>query len=104
MTIGVHRAKSSPDHYERNADWAAVPPASNFDWTMELIAAERACCCSAKPAVAVVLEAHDLDTQPVALLLCGHHYRLCREALRAMGAQAYGRDGRQVTDQRWLVA
>src|SRR5690242_9171170 len=103
MGIGVHHAKALPHRYQRNADWAVVPPARVFDWTTELIAAERACCCSAIPAVTVLLPAHDLDTEPAALLLCGHHYRLCREALRARGAEAYDRDGRQVTDDRWLV-
>ena len=104
MSIGLHRAKTTPPHHELKADWETVPPARVLDWTMELVAADRACCCSAKPAVAVVLPRSDLDTEPVALLLCGHHYRASREALRARSAEVYDRHGRLITDEQWLVA
>ncbi len=36
---------------------------------------------------------------PVDLLLCGHHYRVSRAALRAAGATVYDEAGLLVTDR-----
>lgn len=104
MSIGLHRAKSALAESPRNDDWATIPAASVFDWTAELVAAERACCCSAKPIVAVVLPTLDLDSDPVALLLCGHHYRAGRSRLEAKRASAYDRHGRLIIHDPWPVA
>lgn len=54
---------------------------------------ENACCCPARPAVRVVMPATETRPHSVELLLCNHHYRLSRAALRAAGATAYDPDG-----------
>jgi hypothetical protein len=55
--------------------------------------AERACCCPARPVVRVVMPATASRPEPVDLLLCGHHYRASRAALRAAGAAVYDEHG-----------
>jgi hypothetical protein len=54
---------------------------------------DRACCCPARPVVTVVIPAGRGRPHPVDLLLCGHHYRVNRAALRAAGAEVYDRTG-----------
>lgn len=48
--------------------------------------AQRSDCCVAVAAYRVVLPATGSRTRPVELLLCGHHYRCSREALRRSDA------------------
>ncbi len=45
-----------------------------------------ACCCPANPVVRVVMPATAARPHPTELLLCGHHYRVSRQALAAAGA------------------
>jgi hypothetical protein len=47
---------------------------------------QRACCCPAWPVVQVILPPAVRRPHPVDLWLCGHHYRLSRDALAAVGA------------------
>jgi hypothetical protein len=42
----------------------------------------RACCCTAQPAVRVVLPPNAEVDHAVDLYLCGHHYRGARQALQ----------------------
>lgn len=51
--------------------------------------AERADCCPAKPEVRVVM----LRGTRADLWLCGHHYRVSRQALRAAGAVVFNQRG-----------
>jgi hypothetical protein len=51
-------------------------------------APERACCCSAKPAMIVIMPPGDGRAGSVDLWLCGHHYRKSEKALTAAGATA----------------
>ena len=51
-----------------------------------LAAAGRACCCPARPLVVAVIPPGAGLPHPTDLLLCGHHYRAGRDALRAAGA------------------
>ena len=51
-----------------------------------LAAAGRACCCPATPLVVAVIPPAAGRPHPTDLLLCGHHYRACRNALHAAGA------------------
>ncbi len=51
-----------------------------------LAAASRACCCPARPVVVAVLPPAEGRPHPTDLLLCGHHYRACADALQAAGA------------------
>jgi hypothetical protein len=45
-----------------------------------------ACCCPANAVVRVVMPAIAARPHPTELLLCGHHYRVSRQALAAAGA------------------
>lgn len=47
-----------------------------------------ACCCPANPVVRVVMPATATRPHRTELLLCGHHYRVSRQALAAAGATA----------------
>jgi len=48
---------------------------------------DRACCCPAQPVVRVIMPPTSGQRRPVDLLLCGHHYRVSRQALAATGAR-----------------
>ena len=48
--------------------------------------ASRACCCPARPVVRVIMPPAAGRRRSVDLLLCGHHYRVSRQALAAAGA------------------
>jgi hypothetical protein len=45
-----------------------------------------ACCCPANPVVRVIMPATVARPHDIELLLCGHHYRVSRQALAAAGA------------------
>lgn len=53
---------------------------------------ERACCCSAAPAVQVLLPSPRHSDHVVDLYLCGHHYRQSFGALVETGATTVTRD------------
>src|SRR6185437_2821995 len=55
---------------------------------------DRACCCPAHPVVRVVMPPVTGRPHSVDLLLCGHHYRVSREALDAAGALVLPLPGR----------
>jgi hypothetical protein len=61
-----------------------------------LAGAGRACCCVARPVVTVVMPPAPGRPHPVDLLLCGHHYRVCRAAVAAAGAAVYDEFGAPV--------
>jgi hypothetical protein len=48
---------------------------------------DRACCCPAYPVVRVIMPPSAERQHSVDLLLCGHHYRVSRQALAAAGAR-----------------
>jgi hypothetical protein len=48
--------------------------------------ADRACCCSARAVVQVIMPSSPTRPHRTELLLCGHHYRVSRQALAAAGA------------------
>jgi hypothetical protein len=47
---------------------------------------DRACCCPARPVVIAVMPPGASRPHQTELLLCRHHYRASRQALRAAGA------------------
>lgn len=49
----------------------------------------RACCCTARPVVKIIMPVTSSRPSPVDLWLCGHHWRASRQALRAAGATVY---------------
>ena len=61
-------------------------PLDTADWVVRLALAPRACCCSAKPAVAAIMPPNPDRPEPVDLLLCAHHYRASAGCLQAAGA------------------
>jgi hypothetical protein len=50
--------------------------------------ADQACCCSARAMVQVLMPPAPARPHRTELLLCGHHYRVSRQALAAAGATA----------------
>jgi len=65
--------------------------------------AGRSCCCPAKPMVVAVMPPAPGRPHPTELLLCGHHYRVCRQTLAAAGAAVTDLDGVPVTGCAWTV-
>ncbi len=55
--------------------------------------AARACCCPARPVVTVVMPPTARRPRPVDLLLCGHHFRVSQDSLKAAGAAVYDQTG-----------
>ena len=65
---------------------AETPPDDRTDWSTPRALGVRACCCPARPVVRVLIPPSDARPHSVALLLCGHHYRMSCAALAAVGA------------------
>ena len=63
--------------------------------------AERSCCCPAKPVVMVIMPPAPGRPHQTDLLLCGHHYRVSRRALAAVGATVVDIDAAPPTDAAW---
>ena len=61
------------------------------------LGAGRADCCSAAPALRVVLATRLPSGRPAELLLCAHHYRASCPALAHTGATVFDRDGQLVS-------
>ena len=59
-----------------------------------LLRADRACCCSAMPAVIAVLPPVPTRTHRTELLFCMHHYRTARRGLEGAGATVVDASGR----------
>ena len=74
---------SSTSHAEHSSQPAATPALGLADPAVPM----RACCCPAQPMVKVVMPPTASRTNPVDLWLCGHHYRVSRQALAAAGAR-----------------
>jgi len=64
--------------------------------------ADRACCCSAKAAVRVVMPPSAGRPHKTDLLLCGHHYRVSRRALAAANAAVHPLPGIQEDTAAWI--
>ena len=65
-------------------------------------AADRACCCAAKAAVRVTMPAGPSRAHPTELLLCGHHYRLSRQALVEAQATVHELPGTPADVSSWI--
>lgn len=55
---------------------------------------DRACCCPAQPVVRVIMPPTSKRQHSVDLLLCGHHYRVSRQALAAARARVESLPGK----------
>jgi len=75
----------------RGADGSAPefggPPPDEMLITSPARREDRACCCPAQPVVRVIVPPTPERRHSVDLLLCGHHYRVCRQRLAAAGAR-----------------
>lgn len=74
------------------------------DWSAMLSAADRACCCTARPVVTVVMPLTEDQPDPIGLLLCGHHYRVNRRRLAEAGAVVFDAAGEMISTstEKWL--
>jgi hypothetical protein len=59
---------------------------------------DRSCCCPARPVVVVWMPPAEDRPYRTDLLLCAHHYRASRDALRAAGATVVDMNGMPVSD------
>ncbi|MGD0374809.1 MAG: hypothetical protein ABSB01_09560 [Streptosporangiaceae bacterium] len=77
----------TPEHVTNQSEPAAPEQDAGLavDWRA-FRTANRSCCCSARPAVIVVMAPVPGRDHPTELLLCGHHYRVSSKALAAAGA------------------
>jgi hypothetical protein len=64
--------------------------------------AEYADCCSATAAVRVIVPPGQARHRPTPLLLCGHHYRVSRDALTAASAVVRGLPGTPSDIAAWI--
>jgi hypothetical protein len=56
---------------------------------------DRACCCPAQPVVRVIMPPTAERSHSVDLLLCGHHFRVSRRALKAARARIEDLPGKE---------
>jgi len=62
----------------------------------------HACCCTARPAVRVIMPPNQSRPHPVELLLCGHHYRVSRRVLAYAGAVIRPLSGTPLDIASWI--
>ncbi len=63
---------------------------------------DRACCCTARAVVQVVMPPTPARPHRTELLLCGHHYRVSRQALAAAGAAVRELPGIPENTAAWI--
>jgi hypothetical protein len=80
----------------------ATRPRLDIDWRAVRLA-NRACCCSSRPAVIAIVPPSPARPHPTELLLSGHHYRRSRHALAVAGATVLDPSGTPVTPQEEWV-
>ncbi len=64
--------------------------------------ADQACCCPAKAIVRVVLPPTPARSHQTDLMLCGHHYRISRQALAAARAKVSELPGAPDDTVAWI--
>jgi len=64
---------------------------------------DRACCCPAQPVVRVIMPPTARRPHSVDLLLCGHHYRVSRQALAAAEARIEDLPGKAAAAEAALL-
>jgi len=70
----------------RHPAWQDKADAVREDAAGTAVPAGRACCCPATAVVRVVMPSTPARPHETELLLCGHHYRVSRQALAAAHA------------------
>lgn len=66
------------------------------------VPADRSCCCVAKAVVRVVMPPTPARPHETELLLCGHHYRVSRQALAAAHASVVELPGVPADTTAWI--
>jgi hypothetical protein len=66
---------------DTNAPGSGGPPGNEMLPSSPAWREDRACCCPAQPVVRVIMPPTPQRPHSVDLLLCGHHYRVSRQAL-----------------------
>jgi hypothetical protein len=85
----LHPSAAERGHPAGTGATECSPASDTPSLTARLAAADRACCCLAKPVVLVLLPPTARHDHAVDLLLCGHHYHVCKDALDTAGALVY---------------
>lgn len=70
-----------------DAPGSGAPPQADIPPDSSVWREDRACCCPGQPVVRVIMPPAPGRRHPVDLLLCGHHYRVSRQALTAAEAR-----------------
>ena len=83
---------------------APAPADYRVDWRLSLRKAERACCCPARPVIAVIMPAVPGRRHATELLLCRHHFLVSEDTLARSGAAAFDGQGMPLTPASWLAA
>lgn len=83
---------------------SGAPPPAPIPADSPACREDRACCCPAHPVVRVIMPPVTGRPHSVDLLLCGHHYRVSREALDAVGAVVRPLPGRVGAAEAALLA
>jgi len=92
MNARFHRASQAPSAAALFGDAAPAGPPS----------LDQACCCVARAVVRVVMPSAPGRPHETELLLCGHHYRVSRDALAAAHARVEELGGRGADATAWL--
>lgn len=74
------------------------PRSDDIDWRA-VQRADHSCCCPARPMVIAIIPPSEDRPHHTELLLCGHHYQVSRQALRAARATVLDLKGGPVTDR-----
>jgi hypothetical protein len=91
-------------HPSAQGTTAVQPLASNTITTAAAPSdlASRACCCAARPVVRVIMPPTSERAHKTDLLLCGHHYRASRHALKAASAAICALPGTPRASAAWI--
>ena len=83
--LSVSRAKPS-QRRSRNRRCKILAAAEADAWITRIALAERACCCPAKPSTVEIMPSASDRSEPIDLMLCGHHYRIYEAGLQTAEA------------------
>ena len=79
---------------DSGAPESGAPPQDDILPDSSVWLEDRACCCPGQPVVRVIMPPTPERRNSVDLLLCGHHYRVSRQALAAARARIENMPGK----------
>ena len=83
LSVSPSQAEPAPVPESALQDLAAAEADA---WITRIALAERACCCPAKPSAVGIMPSATDRSEPIDLMLCGHHYRIYEAGLQTAGA------------------